>query len=63
MLRAVPSRFSCVLLAGSSSYLMTDGLPRKEVKRVGDERVEGLTLSSGDDEGCCDEGCCDEGCC
>jgi hypothetical protein len=42
---------------------MTDGLPRKEVKRVDDERVEGLTLSSGDDEGCCDKGCCDEGCC
>ena len=27
---------------------------------MGDERVEGLTLSGGDDD-CCDEGCCDEG--
>lgn len=62
MLRAVPlptflrppRRISVLSFDGRST--------RKEVGRVGDERVEGLVLSSGDDD-CCDEGCCDEGCC
>ena len=48
-----PRRFSVLDYEGLST--------RKEVGRMGDERVEGLVL--GGDEECCDEGCCDEGCC